>query len=70
VERERGPIEKRLHELIRDKGLRGRALIKAQVTGEMPTVEERMLNAERMEMVLMEALLDLAREVDDLRSVE
>jgi len=70
VEHERGPVEERLHKLIRDKALAGPAIVKAQVTGQMmPTLEERMLNAERMDLVLMEALLELAREVDDLRGL-
>jgi hypothetical protein len=68
MERERGPIEKRLHELIRDKGLASPALLEAQVSGVMPTLEQRMLDAEQMNLILMEALLELAREVDDLRA--
>jgi hypothetical protein len=56
TERQRGPLEEEVHNLMRTKGLGGPALLKAQLTGQMPTVEERMLQAERMDFILMEGI--------------
>ena len=65
-ERERGPIESRLYEQIRRQAAGRPAMLDINVSGEMPPIEQRMTNAERMDFVTVEALLDLAREVDDL----
>jgi hypothetical protein len=67
-ERERGPLETELHELIRRKGLAAPEILNAQMTGQDLSETERINIAWQMNMILMEALLRLAREVDDLRA--
>jgi hypothetical protein len=67
-ERERGPLEAELHHLIRSKGLAAPEILNATVEGRELTDSERINISWQMEMTLMEALLRLAREVDDLRA--
>jgi hypothetical protein len=67
-ERERGPLETELHELIRSKGLASPELLDAAFADRDLSDIERINIALRMGMNLMEALLRLAREVDDLRA--
>jgi hypothetical protein len=67
-ERERGPLESELHELIRRKGLGFPEILQHDVTGADLTVDESINIAWQMNMVLMEAVLRLAREIDDSRS--
>ncbi len=43
-------------------------VLNAEVLGHEPDIEERVNIAWRMNMILLEALLGLAREVDDLRA--
>lgn len=68
VERERGPLESEIHELIRSKGLAGAALLNAQASGEMPSLEARVQQAERFGFILQEAIERVARAVDDLQA--
>ena len=67
-EGERGPLERELYKLIRSKGLAIPELLDSQVAEREPSETERINIAWQMDMVLMEALLRLAREVDDLRT--
>jgi hypothetical protein len=68
MERERGPLEKEIHEFIRMKGLSSPMLLNASVSGKVPTVGDRLLHGDNFDLVLMEMLLRLAREIDDLRA--
>lgn len=67
-EQERGPLEKEIHELIRSKGLAMPEILESSVAGTDPDLIGRINIAWQMNMILVEAILRLAREVDDLRS--
>jgi hypothetical protein len=68
MERERGPFENEIHELIRLKGLASPALLNFDATGQVPSLEDRMLQAERFAFILQEAIERVAREIDERRA--
>jgi len=64
----RGPVESEIHELIRLKSLAAPSFLEPRVEGREFTVVEVANQALYGTVVLTEALLRLAREVDDLRA--
>jgi len=67
-ERSGGPLEEEIHELVRLRGTSDPDLLRAQFSGREPTLEEWVAFLQRQDEVLLEALLRLAREIDDLRA--
>lgn len=67
---ERGPLEKELHELIRKRALADPDFLEIQVEGSSPIIPTAQAAnmALKMGPTWMEAILRLAREMDDLRA--
>jgi hypothetical protein len=64
-ERERGPLEREIHELIRTKSLGSPFYLEPAVAGREFTPDEMAKQAMYGTVVLMEAILRLARELDE-----
>jgi len=62
-----GPLESEIHEFIRSRGMAMPEMIEANFTGTEPSDVAKINIAWRMNEILREALLRVAREVDDLR---
>jgi hypothetical protein len=64
-ERERGPLEKQIYEMLRQKGLGLPEILEADVSGNEPSSEEWLRVLMQVAMHHMEAILRLARELDE-----